>query len=162
MRLYICRHGKAHPDSASGRDFDRELMSRGVQQAEYLAKELGNATPRAPLVIASPYTRTRQTAEPIAAALEADLCSDERFACDAGIHGMLSLIQHQYQRHMPALVLVGHNPDISDLAGVIVHGPLGGGVVSFKTGMCLACTINSPDPVGSGGEATVLRLEEAD
>lgn len=160
MRLYICRHGKAHPDSATGRDFDRELNERGRAQVDYLAQALAEEPPRAPLVIASPYVRTQQTAAPIAESLEADLCNDERLAVDAGLHGMLNIIQHQVQRSMPALVLVGHNPDLSQLVGVLLQGPLGGGAFAVKTGMCIACTVNSPDPVGAGSEASVLRLEE--
>lgn len=160
MRLYICRHGKAHPDSATGRDFDRQLNERGRAQVEYLAGALADETPRAPLVVASPYVRTQQTAAAIAESLEADLCNDERLAVDAGLHGMLSIIQHQVQRSMPALVLVGHNPDLSELVGVLLQGPLGGGAFGLKTGMCVACTVSSPDPVGAGSEASVLRLEE--
>ena len=160
MRLFVCRHGQAQPSSASGRDFDRELTPLGVRQAAFIASEIESIGPRAPLVICSPYLRAVQTADPIAESLEADVCEDERLAVDTGIHSILSVIQHQYVQHMPSLVLVGHNPDLSDLVGVLLHGPHGGGVMNMATGMCLACTITQGDPVGSGAEPSILRLEE--
>jgi phosphohistidine phosphatase SixA len=73
MLLSILRHGKAEPQSHSGRDADRRLTPLGRAQAAYIGglfalREAPHTSPPR-IVISSDAVRARQTAELVATAL---------------------------------------------------------------------------------------------
>ena len=79
MSIYIVRHAKA--GSRSDWDDDdllRPLSKNGWKQAEAIADRLVKRSPTA--LYSSPFLRCRQTLEPLAAALDLDIASDQRLS----------------------------------------------------------------------------------
>ena len=82
MVLYVIRHGKAHPDSPTGRDRDRALKPKGHRQADFLGALLRDRDDRPSLVVTSTFRRAYETAERINAAIGAEFVSDTRLCVD--------------------------------------------------------------------------------
>ncbi len=77
VRVYLCRHAKAAPGEP---DELRELTGKGRKQARALGEQLAGVPEPPVLVLTSPLTRARQTAEAIAEATGAPLRVEPRLA----------------------------------------------------------------------------------
>ncbi len=126
MRLYLVRHGKALSESPTGRDRDRALAWAGQEQVRFLAREL--SVIGAEVVLSSPYARAWATAEPIALALGAALREEASLECD---HPPSRVLARLETMEAESLVLVGHNPQLSDLVGLLARDA---GEVRLRTG----------------------------
>lgn len=120
MDLWLLRHAAAHDRAKSGRDEDRALTSDGVRRAREVAAGLASLDPGIEAVLSSPYRRALETAEPAAAALRlgkvAILPALEPFGGAAGVVAALAA------RKQHALLLVGHQPLLGALVGLLVFG----------------------------------------
>ena len=115
-RLLLLRHAQAEPAGAGGIDSERPLSPRGRGEALEAARCIGDAGLRCQLLLASPALRTRQTAEIVAAtlALEQPVRFDPAFYlgnADALLAPLGALATG-----ISTLLLVAHNPGISELA----------------------------------------------
>ena len=150
MRLSIVRHGKAHRDSPTGADCDRELMNRGRRQAEWLAEHLAQLDDSPVLLVSSPVVRARQTAEIVAAALHVEVRLDDRLDTETSVTRVIEVVTEHAD--VEALAIFGHNPTFSALASHIAGESIG-----LKTGQCLAIDVDADNPVGSGRNPDLLR-----
>ena len=124
MQLYLMRHGAAVDIGQKGvtRDADRMLSAEGIEKTRAVAEGL-NAVLDAPLarVIASPLIRAKQTAE-IAAKISApDASVETADVLRAGAHAADAVAWLSGQPAVPTM-LVGHMPDLSALASLLVSG----------------------------------------
>ena len=116
--LYLLRHAHAgNPDAWTGDDAERPLSGKGRGQAERLARYLASIGLKLDAIVTSPKVRARQTAEPLAAALNVHYVTDARLAGDLD-EAVLEqiLIEAGGERVM----LVGHDPDFSDVAASLI------------------------------------------
>lgn len=114
IELYLLRHAHAgNPNEWTGDDADRPLSSKGRRQAERLGRLLARNGFRADAILTSPKVRARQTAELVAAALGSPVESDHRLAGSLDEVVVSRIIGETGGRRV---VLVGHDPDFSDLA----------------------------------------------
>jgi phosphohistidine phosphatase len=124
-QVILVRHAHAEWPGYDGRDFDRPLTARGESDARAAGQAIRAAGHRPALVLASPARRTRQTAE--------ILCEELGLAA-----GALALVETLYnapgstlhwelrQRAAKAggaVVLVAHNPGISELGRMLMADP---------------------------------------
>ena len=159
MRLYLIRHGKAERGSHSGRDDDRELAPRGHRQAEWLGAVLRKDDSPPDRIIASPAARAARTAGLIAETLGLGVESNDAIGLRTTPSGVLALIQGSSDGK--ALALVGHNPTLSDLASVLVHGVAARGQIGLRTGQAAVLDLDQPsDPIGTATLLDLLRLED--
>ncbi|MCA9293882.1 MAG: histidine phosphatase family protein [Phycisphaerales bacterium] len=127
VTIAFARHGKTHPGSATGRDRDRLLMPRGERQAKYLGEVFATLDAPPTIIIASPVTRARQTAELIQQGLEVPLQFDEALASGAAASVVLEVALEACHAD-PANVrplIVGHNPTLEHLLALLTLGPGG-------------------------------------
>jgi phosphohistidine phosphatase len=113
MELILWRHAEAEdglPDAA------RKLTRRGRRQAADMAAWLRPRLPRRTLVIASPATRTRQTAE----ALDRPFETDRRLGVGASAADVLGAIG--WPDRAESVVVVGHQPTLGRLAALLLSG----------------------------------------
>ena len=135
MQIYIIRHGKAldHNDPRATSDEIRWLVEAGQGEVATMARLLARLGVRPDLVLSSPLVRARQTAEIIADELEVGagvLLSDE-LAPGGSPAGVLdAILGHGRARHV---VVAGHMPGVSRLAGYLIHQDLDSGF-GFHTG----------------------------
>lgn len=122
--LVLVRHAKSDWGDPSLRDHDRPLNARGTRDAPVMAQRFAALGHPVDVILSSTATRARRTAEAFAAALglevtldpELYLASAERLLAKATASGA------------HAVLLVAHNPGITDLAyrlsdGGIAHMP---------------------------------------
>lgn len=122
--VLLVRHAHAEWPLYSGRDFDRPLTPRGEEDAGTTARSIREAGHRPTLILASPSRRTRQTAEIIASVLS--LGGDALRFVDALYNARAAVLEAELRRVAvePATVLlVAHNPGISDLARTLAGDP---------------------------------------
>ncbi|MEL7472946.1 MAG: histidine phosphatase family protein [Planctomycetota bacterium] len=138
MLVYLIRHGKAKPDSPTGRDADRPLRKLGRRQAEHLAAWLeAHPTPPTTLV-SSGLVRAEQTAQAILETLECTHEHDERLG-DFFADDTPERLARRHA-HEPALAIVGHNEHLSmSLSNWI------GGAERLRTGEMAVLSIDDPD-----------------
>lgn len=109
--LFIVRHGHS---PMQNNDHARPLSEIGKHQAQLAGQFIAQNTSHTPMIICSDALRTKQTAEQIAAVLKVNEIQAEATYYAAGVGHWCDAISHNKQQK--ALVLVGHNPTISQLS----------------------------------------------
>lgn len=108
MVVYFLRHAEAEPDA--GTDFDRKLTTKGLEQAEKMAKFILRNGLQPELIISSPVVRARQTAKIISQKLgDADLVVEDWLACGMSPESCLEELRAYEQK--ASVMVVGHEPD---------------------------------------------------
>jgi phosphohistidine phosphatase len=114
------RHANAQWKDSQMADFDRPLNRRGQAEAEAVSRRLAVLQLVPALLIASAALRTQQTAEIVSHALglaSRQVRSEERlYLASAG--EIMSIVQSTGPR-IPHLMIIGHNPGISELAKLL-------------------------------------------
>jgi phosphohistidine phosphatase len=165
MQLYIVRHGQAVESEAwAGAERDRPLSAEGRDEMRAAARGLRRLGIDVDAVYTSPLARARATADFVAAALDAPLHELDQLAPGATLDALAHVLARQ--PHANALLVVGHEPDLSDMIGQLI-GPHGPAHVEMKKGAC--CRVNVPDtstlssaaaPQGRGTLAWLLTAKQ--
>jgi len=122
MRIYLFRHGealsKADPNIAS--DADRPLVEEGIRRTRQAAEGLKRLGIALDAVFTSPWLRAKQTAQIVCEVLEigGQLKVMEELAGDKTIEHVMNALVKQAQ--FEDVMLVGHNPLLSDLAAYLL------------------------------------------
>jgi phosphohistidine phosphatase len=136
--LYVLRHGIAVSRGTAGvADDERPLTEKGRKRMQQVAVGLLHLDLAPDQIITSPLPRARETAEIVAEALgmsdrleEAESLRDDRSA--AAIRDWL------FSRVDDRLMIVGHNPALSDLLGLLVTGSTDFSLCELKKGAVAA------------------------
>lgn len=113
MELILWRHAEAedgYPDAA------RELTDKGVKQARSMAEWMKPRLPKNTRVIVSPTERTQQTA----AALDEDFETIKEIGPAASVKTVLAAAG--WPDAKDAVVVVGHQPTLGEVAAVLISG----------------------------------------
>lgn len=124
--LLLLRHAQAGGTSPTGRDFDRVLTATGREQPEAVGRALIAAGFAPDLVLCSASVRTRQT---LVLLQDSGLCeaaelqfSEALYECSTRqILDELAAVDDSITR----LLVLGHNPGLSELATVLSGQVLG-------------------------------------
>ena len=117
MELILWRHAEAEdgmPDSA------RELTGKGLKQAQVMAEWLKPRLPKNTRIIVSPTKRTQQTA----AALGEDYETVKEIGPGASAKSVLAAAG--WPDAKGAVVVVGHQPTLGEVAAFLMSGHLMG------------------------------------
>ncbi len=139
MELYLLRHGLAIERGTRGFEDDatRPLTSKGRRQMRKTAAALKQLERNFDLILASPFLRTRQTAEIVAEKLKAKKRLKLANALAPG--GSVKVLLRQLGREKPKpkkLLLVGHEPDLSRMVSLLVAGNQVAALDFKKGGLC--------------------------
>ena len=114
IELHLLRHADAgDPMAWKGPDADRPLSGKGEKQAERLGRFLKEVGFRPDAIITSPKVRAAGTAEIVARHLGLPVATDDRLAEAVDLAAVEAILRHAGDPSRP--VLVGHDPDFSDL-----------------------------------------------
>ena len=148
LELYLIRHGIAaergleYPD-----DSKRPLTSKGIAALREEASGLNELGIAFDLIITSPLTRTRQTADVFAEHLKSKpaVVPSEALA-PAGTPAMViqEIVKHAGKLRV---ALVGHEPNIGELAARLVGARTS---IGFKKGAVCRIDFESLPPKGTG------------
>ena len=111
--LYIARHAKSDWNDSTLSDFERPLNKRGKRDAPFMANVLKEKGINPELILSSPATRAKTTAEHYHETLGGELRFDERIY-EASHISLLYLVQEMFQE-VDNLMIVGHNPGLTAL-----------------------------------------------
>jgi phosphohistidine phosphatase len=130
-RLTLMRHGDAQWKDPEVADFARPLNRRGSGEAEAMGRRLAELNLVPDLIISSPARRAQQTAD--LAAREMGLLPRiiryEESLYLAGAQEILKLARAIGPR-VPHLMIIGHNPGISELAHLLAPSADMGGLAT--------------------------------
>jgi phosphohistidine phosphatase len=122
-RLLLLRHANAEPAVAGTEDIDRHLSPRGRAEALDAADRIARAGLRCDALLVSPALRTRETATIVAAELDLPL----RLTIEPDLYpGDPATLLRSLRRCLASyatVLIVGHNPGISELAQRFKQSP---------------------------------------
>ncbi|MEA2621813.1 MAG: phosphohistidine phosphatase [Chloroflexota bacterium] len=144
VHLHLLRHADAgDPEAWRGPDEARPLSDKGRAQGERLGAFLASVGFRPDAIVSSPKVRAAQTAEIVAGALGTSVSIDERLAGGFGPESLGELLRNLGVRRP---VLVGHDPDFSELLTDLV----GGSRLEMKKGALCRIDLELPPSTGDG------------
>lgn len=113
MILYLLRHAKTNQISSSGKDFDRELLERGREQARMMAEHFKEMPISPTSIFCSSAMRTRET---LAIIQEEINFSDITYLDELYLTSEAALLQFLWEKDAEDIMIIGHNEGLSDLA----------------------------------------------
>lgn len=134
MKLILLRHAEAQ--DRAGSDYERQLTSKGRQQAQEVGKFYARTGLRIDEIYSSPYPRAMQTAEIVAGELAApmDVIPEQDFGCGMRPERVLAFLRHCDEA--ANVLIVGHQPDLGVLCAFL-SGNHNGGAFAIKK----ACSV---------------------
>ena len=120
QNLILLRHAKAEPQSPGGSDFERVLTHEGEHDAERIGKLLKDAGAKPTRIVSSPAARALATAERAVPAFGDIALVEDAEIFEATPGGLLEVLARH--RDTRELLVVGHNPGLSELAGLLLYG----------------------------------------
>jgi phosphohistidine phosphatase len=142
--LYIVRHGIAvDPGTPGISDDERTLTAKGEKRMRQIARGLRKLDLKLDRIVTSPLPRARTTAEIIADALRARELLETTNVLQTGSS---AATVHRWLRGRPEerLMIVGHNPTLSDLVSLLVLGSIQPQICDLKKGGIAALTRTVP------------------
>ena len=120
MLVYLLRHAIAEDRAAT--DSLRDLTAEGLAQARSITEKFKQHSPVIDRVLCSPYNRAQQTASAVITLFPGlALTLDESRKPDGNVYSVLDAIEGLGVQH---LLVVSHNPFLSNLLSVIVDGTM--------------------------------------
>ena len=146
MKILLVRHAIAQ-DSAPGGDRSRRLTREGREKMERGAAVLAELVPELELLVSSPLARARETAAILAAAYPSPPRSieDEMLAPESDGAAVVQFLAKQ--KRLAAVAMVGHEPNLSQLEGLLLTGRERSFAVLKKGGAAL---LEGPGAVAPG------------
>jgi phosphohistidine phosphatase len=121
MILYFLRHASAGEHLASPKkDEKRALDNEGIEQCGYVGRALAALDAHVDCIVSSPLKRCTQTASLVGNELgyEGKLQMDPGLRPEAGFADFRKLLEKYAKQE--AIMVVGHNPNLSQFLGAII------------------------------------------
>jgi phosphohistidine phosphatase len=121
MILYFLRHASAGEPLANPRkDEKRALDKEGIEQCGYVGRALAALEAQVDVIVSSPLKRATQTAALVGNEMgyEGKLLIDAGLRPAAGLADFRKLLE-KYARQ-EAIMVVGHNPNLSQFLGAVI------------------------------------------
>lgn len=144
IRLHLLRHAHAGDWSTwSGDDAARPLTDKGRGQAERLGRFLARHGFAPDRILTSPKVRAAETARIVAQLLAVSVDVDDRLGGPLDLAVVERILDDHGSPDTP--VLVGHDPDLSDLVATLV----GAGGIPMRKGSL--ARVDAERPLAPGG-----------
>ncbi|MDD1413853.1 phosphohistidine phosphatase SixA [Dolichospermum sp. ST_con] len=157
MELYLIRHGIAEEHQPELKDEERQLTLQGRQKTEKIAQRLVTLGLHFDLIVTSPVVRAYQTAEIlIAAGLSSQLEASDHLSFEGNLQNWLrEWLEPRKYPHKTQLGLVGHEPNLSHWAEILLWGEVKESLILKKAGMM---GIKLPDDGSAWGRSQMFWL----
>lgn len=154
MKLFLLRHSKAEKGGLKTSDKSRKLTSEGKILAFKKAKKFNNKLGDVDLILTSPYPRSLETAEIFASVLNKQdvLNANPNLTPAAKPLDIIKLLGQL--GNFRNVLIVGHQPWMTQLASVLVAGHQNCNLVLRKCGLMI---IDLPALVPGKGVLVTLR-----
>lgn len=149
IELYIIRHGLAGQHGDYANDEERPLTGEGIHRTRKVAKRLYDLNIRFDLILTSPLARARQTAEILQTYKLSSQLEESRMLAPGGdLSVWLSWLQQWRQTGSTCLVIVGHEPDLSEWTETLVWGESRHNLILKKAGVIGLLLPDTGSPIG--------------
>jgi len=135
MTLYFLRHASAgEPFSNLKKDEKRALDKDGIGQCGYIGRALAALETQVDSIVSSPLKRCTQTASLVGTEMgyEGKLLLDAALRPEGTFSDFRRLLE-KYSRQ-DAIMVVGHNPNLSQFLGIVIGGPEADSALELKKG----------------------------
>ena len=135
MIIYLVRHASAgEPMANPKRDEKRPLDPDGIEQCGYMGRALAAINAQPDVVISSPLKRATQTASLIANEIgyEGKLQLETAMRPEASFPDFRRLLEKYSKQE--AIMLVGHNPSITEFLARLINKSASEAQIEFKKG----------------------------
>lgn len=140
MEIHLLRHGIAVDRGAHSfrDDSHRPLTPEGIKRTRKVAKALAALKLSFDAVLTSPYVRAKQTADIVAEVLKIPqkLRLSNALAPGGKPRELMDELRRQCKSSSKVL-LVGHEPDMSRLASLLISGKPDADITLKKAGLCV-------------------------
>lgn len=147
MLVYLVRHAVAAELSADGprTDADRPLTEEGIERFREAARCYANLMVEPDRIVSSPLLRAKQTADLLVEALgfPGALEESEHLVYSAAPTRAVGVLQAELMANSESIVLVGHEPHLGTLLGLLLSGS-DRAPMPLSKGMCAAVEIREP------------------
>ena len=137
--LYLIRHGIAEERGNYEDDTQRPLTDEGRKKTRQVAKRLYDLGLRFDLLQTSPLVRAQQTADIFTELFATPVQQSLELAPEGNFETWLSWVAEWLSQHpQPAkasLGIIGHEPDLTSWAEMLIWGEVKGGLVLKKAGL---------------------------
>jgi phosphohistidine phosphatase len=145
LELYLLRHADAGDSGAWIRpDAERPLSEKGLRQARRMARYLAALGLEPDAILTSPKIRAAQSAAAVGEALDRPVIEDPRLASVLDVRTLEEILHAAGDPRRP--ILVGHDPDFSDLLATLVGAP----AVPMRKGALARVDLTLPIEPGAG------------
>ena len=137
MNLYLMRHAIAAEADEKTDDSQRPLTEKGREKLGKIVRNLEKLGQEFDVILSSPYLRARQTAGVVADGLNVrpkNLIETENLTPFAFANQLVDEINAR--EPVEHLLLVGHDPFLSQLIGMLVAGDASLNIDMKKAGLC--------------------------
>jgi phosphohistidine phosphatase len=148
MELYIMRHGEAGKRSSASKDYERPLTVSGRKEIEQVASAMRSLDPQITKIVTSPLKRAQETASLVAKQLKIAKVEEWDELKPEGKREELYTKLSKLKRES-SIMIVGHEPYLSDLASDLVSGASGARII-LKKGGIVRIRIDRFTPKASG------------
>jgi phosphohistidine phosphatase len=135
MDVYIMRHGKAGRQDPGKNDSSRVLTGKGKDEIEEMAKWLVSREISFDTIATSPLVRAMETGTIIAAGPGKGRNPEIWSSLSIGGDPMTICQDIAAKDEMSSLLLVGHEPILSSLIGLLICGSSNAGILMAKGGL---------------------------
>jgi phosphohistidine phosphatase len=151
MKILLIRHGRAQERTAlttlARRDHARRLTEAGRKDMRRAAKGLRKIAPDLDILATSPLVRARETAEIVERVFGGPAITElAALSPGAAARELLDWLREQ---HASTVALVGHEPDLSRLAALLLTGEARG-FLELKKGAACMLEFESAPAAGAG------------
>jgi len=149
LNLYLIRHGIATDRSEGIDDEMRSLTTEGIKKTRDVARSLHKLGLKFDLLQTSPLVRAKQTAEIFADTFNASLEVSELLKPDGNFKNWIRWLLTWQEEGHTSLGIIGHEPDLSAWAEMLIFGEARGSIVLKKAGIIGITLPEVGLPVGS-------------
>lgn len=137
MNLYLLRHGLAVEPGEHNftKDSERPLTTKGKDKLAKITDAMRKLDLCFEVILCSPYVRARQTAEIVADASDARRRIEitEALTPSGNAKKLIEIINNLVSQE---ILLVGHEPFMSELISLLIAGTTNVPIVMKKAGLC--------------------------
>jgi phosphohistidine phosphatase len=148
--LYLMRHGIAADPAPGMSDADRALTPDGVRKTRRVAAGLQKLDVTPDLILSSPLRRAEETARLVAEVLTPNQAVELYPPLAGGVAPEEIVKGLRPHRGLRELLLVGHQPDLGDLASYLMTGAASLAPLPFRKAGVAAITVGSLPPRSGG------------
>lgn len=146
VRLYVVRHGIAEADAPKGGDRARRLTPAGRAKVRRIGRGLRRLKVAADVLLTSPLPRAAETAALLAEAHGALPQPTTLMALGTGTAPLETLRALGRHAGRGNVMIVGHEPGLSQLVAALLTGSPDGVAIQLKKGACAALELDRLAP----------------